>query len=402
MTDTTEPVSARRRRSRDQLLAVLAEHDAVSRADLSRLTGLSRSAVGACVASLLADGLVSEGAALSGASGRGRKAHVVRLRSVSGVVAGIDFGHSHITAAAATATGEILAECSEELDVDGRPTQALDAASSLVGRALAEAGHELDDVLGIAAGIPGPLDVRTQTVRAPTILSDWVGLDPADELSRRLGQPVAVGNDADMGARGERAYGAGQGLDDFLYIKASHGIGAGIVLGGRTYRGSTGIAGEIGHTQLPGATSWCRCGSRGCLETVVSLTQVRRQLIHVLKTGPASGPMAVPPLSELEPDSAAARVITDAGRTVGRVLADLVNCLNPAAIILGGELGTAGRPLVLGVRESVDRYAQPAGAQAVSVRSGRLGSRAELFGALATAVRQRSAVSAAADSGRLG
>jgi predicted NBD/HSP70 family sugar kinase len=395
MTASPGPVSARRRRTHEQILAVLAEHGAASRAELSRRTGLSRSAVGACVVSLLSEGLVAEGAAPSAAAGRGRRPSVVSLRSATGVVVGIDFGHAHVTAAVATGAGEILAECTGELDVDGRPMRALDTSAALVGQALEASGHELAHVLGIAAGIPGPLDVRTQVVRAPTILSDWVGLDPAAELSRRLRHPVVVGNDADMGARGERTYGVGRGLDDFFYIKASHGIGAGIVLGGRTYRGSTGIAGEIGHTQLPGATSWCRCGSRGCLETVVSITEVRRQLTHVLKTGAGGAAAEVPALADIEPNSAAARVITDAGRTIGRVLADLVNCLNPAAIILGGDLGTAGTPLVVGVRESIDRYAQPASAHAVSVRSGRLGQRAELFGALATAVASPAAAGAA-------
>lgn len=388
MTASTAPVSARRNRTREQLLTVLGQHDTVTRADLSRLTGLSRSAVGEGVTSLLADALITEDAESTGQATRGRRAGVLSLRSATGIMVGIDFGHAHVTAAVATGAGEILAECTHELDVDGQPQQALDTAATLVRRALKKAGQQPTQVLGIAAGVPGPLDVRTQIVRAPTILSDWVGLDPAAELSRRLQHPVLVGNDADMGARGERAYGAGRGLDDFLYVKASHGIGAGIVLAGRTYRGSTGIAGEIGHTQLPGATNWCRCGSRGCLETVVSVTEVRRQLSHVLRTGTGTTTTEIPPLAELATDSAAARVITDAGRTIGRVLADLVNCLNPAAIILGGELGTAGAPLVDGVRESIDRYAQPASAHAVTIRTGQLGHRAELYGALATAVGQ--------------
>ncbi|MCD9875689.1 ROK family protein [Streptomyces guryensis] len=212
---------------------------------------------------------------------------------------------------------------------------------------------------------------------------------PADELGRRFGHPVSVANDADMGARGEHAFGAARSLDDFLYIKASHGIGAGLVLAGRTYPGSTGISGEIGHTRLQDSTNLCRCGNRGCLETVVSITEVRKQLAHVLSSaGPETDPHSLPSLAEPAARPAAARVITDAGRTIGLVLADLVNCLNPAAIILGGELGAAGEPLVAGVRESVDRYAQPAGAHAVTVMASKLQQRAELLGAVATAMRQ--------------
>jgi predicted NBD/HSP70 family sugar kinase len=391
MTDRSDPsaMSARRRRTRDQVLEVLDRHPTVTRADLSRLTGLSPSAVSDVVAPLVANGQVTERSA-GRTGGRGRRPAVLSRPDVAGVVVGIDLGHAHVTAAVATTSGEVLVERTQALDVDHRPEQALDLAAGLAREALREAEFATADVLGIAAGIPGPLDVRTQVVRAPTILVDWVGRAPAVELSERLGHPVVVGNDADMGARGEQAYGAAQGLADFLYIKASHGIGAGIVLSGVTYRGSTGIAGEIGHTQLPGATSWCRCGSQGCLETVVSIGAVRRQLAHVLSTAASAvDEDSLPPLAELARDPAAARVITDAGRTVGRVVADLVNCLNPAAVILGGELGAAGEPFAAGVRESVDRYAQPAGAQAVDVLSGRLGSRAELLGTIAVAVPAR-------------
>jgi predicted NBD/HSP70 family sugar kinase len=390
MTAVSGPVSvsARRQRTRTQVLTALAEHDNLSRADLVRITGLSRSAVGACVAALVDEGLATEGPPLHDRyAGPGRRATTVRLHRRDGTVMGIDFGHAHIAVAVATMAGDVLAERVRDMDVDGRPRQALDAAADLAYRVLDEAGYAMPEIAGIAAGIPGPLDVRTRVVREPTILAEWIGLDPAAELGGRLGKPVVVGNDADMGASGERAYGAAQGIDDFLYVKASHGIGAGLVIAGRIYHGSIGIAGEIGHTQLPGAISWCRCGNQGCLETVVSITAVRRRLAHVLAGEHADADTELPPMQRLAAMPATARVITDAGRTIGRVLADLVNCLNPAAIILGGELGSAGAPLVAGVRESVERYASQANANAVTIAAGRLGPRAELLGAVVTAIR---------------
>jgi predicted NBD/HSP70 family sugar kinase len=383
----TGDISARRARTRQTVLAALTADGSATRAALSAATGLSRSAISECIADLLADGTVVEEPA-AGPGGRGRPATAVRLSRPDGVVLGVDLGHAHVTVAVATTGGDLLVERSADLDVDHRPHPALDLAASLATAALADAGRPAEDVRAVAAGIPGPIDVRTRVVRAPTILVDWVGIDPAAELAGRLGRPAVVGNDADMGAIGEYTFGAARGFADFLYIKASHGVGAGIVLGGRTYRGTTGIAGEIGHTQLPGATSWCRCGSRGCLETVASISEVREQLAHVLTT--ANEPTAaatLPPLPELVGNPAAARVITDAGRTIGRVVADLVNCLNPAAVVLGGELGAAGEPFVNGVRESIDRYAQPAAAQAVRTLPAELGARAELMGTVATAIR---------------
>src|SRR5919197_5658293 len=192
-----------------------------------------------------------------------------------------------------------------------------------------------------------------------------------------------------MGALGEQRFGAARGLDNFLYIKASHGIGAGIVIGGSIYRGATGIAGEIGHIQVVGATELCRCGSRGCVETLASVGVVRQQLAHVLSKSAAPLTEAdVPPLADLAGNSAATRVIADAGRTIGRVAADLVTCLNPSAIVVGGELGAAGEPFIAGIRESIDRHAQPASAHAVQVIGGQLGARAELLGTIAAALQE--------------
>lgn len=378
--------SARRQRSRQQLLTLIRERGSITRNDLGRLTGLSRSAIAEGVQTLIRDHLVvEEGTETVGSSsGRGRPAALLTPCRPDGLVAGIDFGHAHVSVAVAGTDGSVLVEHRKSVNVDDEAAAALDTAAVLLQRCLADASASASEVLSIAAGIPGPLDSSSHRVRSATILSAWVGLDPEQELSSRLGRTVHVGNDADMGAQGEMRFGSARGCRDFLYIKASHGIGAGLVLNGETYRGSIGIAGEIGHTQLPGASNWCRCGNRGCLETVVSITEVQRQLEHI-RVQNASFDESLS-LAFITNDPIAARVVTEAGRTLGRVLAELCNCLNPAAIILGGELGTAGRPLVAGVRESIDRYAQPAIAQAVDVRTAELGLRSELMGAVSRAM----------------
>jgi predicted NBD/HSP70 family sugar kinase len=378
--------SPRRRRSRQQLLTAIRAHNGITRSELSGLTGLSRSAVAEGVQALLAERLVTEHR-MDPSLGRGRPSASLVPAPARGEVAGIDFGHSHVSVAVAQSSGRVLAEHRRTVDVDHQGTAALDTAAELLARCLTDADLAPADLIAVAAGIPGPLDMKTGLVRSPTILSAWVNLDPARELSTRLGRPVQVDNDANMGAQGELRFGAARGCRNFIYVKASHGIGAGLVVNGDTYRGTLGIAGEIGHTQLPDAHNWCRCGNRGCLEAVVSISEVNRQLAHVrLEPGAHESDLS---LAATSSDHLAARVITGAGRTLGRVLADLCNALNPEAIILGGELGTAGAPLVLGVRESIDRYAQPAAAQDVSVRCAQLGLRSELMGAVATAIQHQ-------------
>ena len=378
------PALARHQRTPAQLLETIRDLGGVTRAELSRQTGLSRSAVAHAVAALLADGLITEREQGGSHAGqRGRPAALLTPSRPAGHVVGIDFGHAHVGVAIADTAGEVLAEGRFGADVDHHADEVLDASARLTRDLLGQAGVPLSQVRAIAAGIPGPLDPHTRALRPPAILAAWAGRDTGHELATRLGMPVEVANDADLGALGELRFGAARGRQDFVYVKASHGVGAGLVLGGRVYRGAAGIAGEIGHTSLPDATEWCRCGNRGCLETVVSLAQLRRRLARI-GISPAAGGAGWP-MKALQENTLAVRVLAEAGRILGRTLADLCNCLNPEAVILGGEIGVAGQPLVAGVRESIDRYAQPATAEAVQVLAAGLGARSELMGAVALA-----------------
>ncbi len=381
------PALARHQRTPALLLETIRDRGGVTRADLSRLTGLSRSAVAHAVAALLADGLIAEREPGGGHAGqRGRPATLLTPSRPPGHVVGIDFGHAHVGVAIADTAGEVLAESRLGADVDHHADEVLDTSARMTRDLLSQAGVPLSQVTAVVAGIPGPVDPRTRALRPPAILAAWAGRDAGRELATRLGRPVEVANDADLGALGELRYGAGRGRQDFVYVKASHGVGAGLVLGGRIYRGAAGIAGEIGHTSLPDATEWCRCGNRGCLETVVSLGPLSRRLARI-GIPPATGGAGWP-VSRLQENALAVRALTEAGRILGRALAGLCNCLNPEAVILGGEIGTAGPPLVAGVRESIDRYAQPAAAEAVQVLAAGLGARSELMGAVALAAGQ--------------
>ena len=377
--------SARRHRSRRQLLDVIRQESGVTRADLSLLTGLSRSAIADAVQDLLNDRLIAEDVMDAGkGAGRGRPSALLVTAPARGNVVGIDFGHDHVAVAVADADGRVLDEQRTEAQVDTQARAALDTASGMVSRLLIGTGVSLSDVRAIAAGVPAPLDVRTKRIRSTSIMSDWADLNPGEELSNRLGRQVITANDADMGAQGELRFGAARGLRDFIYVKASEGLGASLVLNGSVYQGSGGLAGEIGHTQLSDQGAWCRCGNRGCLETVVSTTFVHDRM-RESRIEPTD---AIHPLQDSAQHPVVARFVTESGRTLGKVLADVCNWLNPAAIILGGELGTAGQPLVDGVAESINRFTQPATAQAVDVRTAQLGMRSELLGAVAVAAQE--------------
>ena len=369
--------------NRLRVLDALRSRGAVSRADIARQTGLSRTTVSSLVSDLQEAGLVVEreqAGAPAGAQG-GRPPVLLALDRTLGTIIGIDFGHRHLRVAAADLSFAVLAEADLEIDVDASAARGLHAAVTLVEGVLEEADVERERVLGVAMGLPGPIDRATGMVRSGAILPGWVGLDPAAELGARLGLPVHLENDANVGALGEVTFGAGQGAEVVAYLRLSAGIGCGLVLGGRLFRGAQGFAGEIGHVLVDPDGPICRCGNRGCLETFVSGPAV----VELLRR--SHGPLTVPEAVALAQagDMGCGRAIADAGRVVGRAVADLCNYLNPDRVIVGGELAAAGELLLGPLRDAVCRFALPAAAGGAEVVAGVLGERAEVLGALALA-----------------
>jgi predicted NBD/HSP70 family sugar kinase len=165
------------------------------------------------------------------------------------------------------------------------------------------------------------------------------------------------------------------------YLRLSAGIGAGLVFDGELFRGAGGIAGEVGHVMVDPNGQMCRCGNRGCLETLVAPPA----LCELLRR--SHGPLTITELLSRAEDGDAGcqRALADAGQVAGRALADLCNYLNPDLIVIGGELSPAGELILAPMRESVRRYAIGAAADGVQVVAGTLGERAELLGSLALA-----------------
>jgi predicted NBD/HSP70 family sugar kinase len=375
-----------RERNRRRVLGALREAGTTSRAELARRTGLSRTTVSSLVGDLVREGLVAEHvdrASASGAQG-GRPPVLVSFDREAGVAVGIDFGKTHVTVAVADLGHAILAEARRKLPGDHAAAEGLDVAGELVGQALAEAGVGRDAVLGVGMGLPGPIQRDTGEVGSSAILPGWVGVRAAEAMSDRLGLPVRVDNDANLGALAEQAWGAGMGVDDLVYLKLATGIGAGFVLGGRLYAGAGGTAGELGHTIIDEDGPVCRCANRGCLETLASGAAA----IDLLR--PTLGDdLTLARLVDLtvEGDPACRRVVADAGRHIGRAVADLVNLLNPRRVIVGGELAACGAVLLDPLRTECRRHAISSAAADVDVVPSPLGDRAQVLGAVALVLR---------------
>lgn len=353
----------------------------LTQAEIARTTGLSAATVSNIVRELKESGTVE----VTPTSAGGWRARSVSLSGDAGIVIGVDFGHTHLRVAVGNLAHQILAEEAEPLDVDASAEQGFDRAELLVGRLLDATGVDRAKVAGVGLGVPGPIDVASGMLGSTSILPGWSGTQPALALGERIGVPVAVDNDANLGALGELVWGSGRGVRDLAYIKVAGGVGAGLVIDGQIYRGPGGTAGEIGHITLDESGPVCRCGNRGCLETFTAARYVLPLLEPTHGTGLTMEKVVA--LAK-EGDPGCRRVVADVGRYIGSGVASLCNLLNPSRVVLGGDLAEAGE-LVLGpIRTSVGRYAIPSAARQLELVPGSLGGRAEVLGALALALRE--------------
>jgi predicted NBD/HSP70 family sugar kinase len=364
--------------SAGQVVARLRAIGPMTRGEIGSTMGLSRTTVSSTVAQLMQDGWVNERPASGNVTGPGRPATVLTLTQQAGVAVGVDLGRTHARVALADLGHEVLAEQGLELQENWRAAEAFDAVEALVSEVVTSAGVDRTDIVGIGLGLPAPLDTSGHATSI-TIPPMWVHEDPAQALAQRLGAAVAVENDANLGALAEARWGAGRRFDTLFYVKASTGIGAGLVFGGRIFRGTAGTAGEIGHVTVDDNGLVCRCGSRGCLEVCVGGAALVAQLEHnQVEISSVADLIAAAGAGDL----ACCRVLADAGETLGVAIATVLNIINPDRVILGGELGTAGELVLGSLRESLGRHALTSAVRSTSIVKSQLGQRAEALGAV--------------------
>ena len=373
----------RRRTSRERVIGALRDRGPLSRAEIARHAALSRATVSSVLGELQEAGLVTEMNGAPAEAGQGRPASLLRLDPSAGTAVGIDFGKRHLRVAVADLGHQVLAERREDMQPDRAAAEDMDLAAELVEAVLAEAGVERSSVVGVGMGIPGPIDPESGELGSSTILPGWVGVRARQAMGERLGLEVSVDNDANLGVLSEWTWGAAQGCANAVYLKASTGIGAGLILDGRLFHGAGGTAGEIGHTIIDPTGPVCRCGNRGCLEMLVGAPA----LIELLR--PTHGELSIRELvAAARSDSTPCRrVIAEAGAAIGTATANLCNLINPERIVVGGDLAAAGELLLAPLREALERSAIPSAGRDVEVVQGTLGDRAEVLGAVALVLR---------------
>lgn len=305
----------------------------------------------------------------------------------------MDLGGTKILTALVDERGEVSSRV-RIATPKGGPEAVVDAVVEAVQEVCARAGIDRSAARGVGVGAPGPLDHESGVVFEPPNMPGWRDVPLAEMLSPRLGLRVAVENDANAAAMGERWVGAGAGTDDLIYITVSTGIGGGLILGGRLYRGVTGTAGEVGHMVIEAGGPRCGCGRLGCLEALASGTAIAREARAAVLAGQPTS-LSVIPVERLEAedvalaardgDPLARKVFARAAAALGTGIANLVNLFNPAMVIVGGGVARAGDLLFGPVRRIVHQEAFERPGAAVRIVPAALGDDVGVVGAAAVA-----------------
>lgn len=367
------------------LLNLIWSERAISRAEIARVTGLSRSTVSAIVEDLLETGLVSFRGA--GESQGGRPPVILGFEDDALALVGVDLGASHVSVIVTNLRGEARAWRTRNHTVRPDPEGSLALVDELIGEALYDAGMSDERIVGIGMGVPSPVNPKHPGKVSPLVMPRWRDVDIVGRLKAVHSCPVLLDNDANLGALAELWWGKGVGARDLVFIKVGTGIGCGHIIHGDIYRGATGVAGEIGHLTLDPNGPPCVCGLTGCLATYVGtdalLARTREALMSANHSMLSTDSLDIGTLVDAAygEDPVALRMIADAGRRLGTAIASLVNLNNPGQVILGGGLMRAGDLLLEPLRDTLRRRTLWLALDDFTIDVGALGERDIAIGA---------------------
>jgi predicted NBD/HSP70 family sugar kinase len=330
------------------LLHLIRSGRARTRGELGQVTGLARSTVAQRIDALKTAGLIVELDEAAPSTG-GRPPSLLGFNAEAGLILAADLGAHHSKVSVSNLLAEPIADVTAEIDIDLGPIEVLAWLDQAFRGLLVEIGRPISEVRGIGIGLPGPVDFAHGMAVNPPIMAGWHMFSVAEHFRGLYEVPVLVDNDVNIMALGEY-WVMEPKVEDFLFIKVGTGIGSGLILGGRLHRGAMGAAGDIGHIQTTSDDAICRCGNYGCLEATAGGGAIAA---HLRELGyDTSYARDVAKLVQ-EGNREATQRVRAAGRLIGQVLASTVNLLNPALIMVGGDMAKAESQLLAGIREVV-------------------------------------------------
>jgi len=355
-----EPVEGRgaghdtvRRINRQLILDYLRKHGPTPRVTIAKALHLSRATISSIIEDLINENLVHEGKKLRATQKGGRRATRVHFNADAGYAIGVDLGRTHLRIYLTNLETKPIDQWAQRFDMKIGWEEGLPFIAEKINELVKKNDKTWKKVRGIGVSIPGSPDPSFHKLISPPRLSNWSGVDIPEYLREKLQLPedfpIYLDNDGNMGALGESRYGAGVDIANLIYIKLSTGIGAGLILNGQLYRGSTGVAGEFGHVIIEADSPPCSsCGKRGCLEALAGLAAI----VEDARQGTSlhgSRPVAVedvPPdlmadvmIAAQNGDAASSAALIHAGERIGKAIGSyLINVYNPSMILLDGGI----------------------------------------------------------------
>jgi glucokinase len=324
-----------------------------------------------------------------------------RTSNLPPLVVGVDVGGSKVAAAVVEGNGAVRGRLVNPTNLTG-PRETLEGISLAVTRAIEAAGYKKSDVSGVGLGIPGKVDPAAG-IAVLSVNLGWRDLPIRDSLQDALGLPCFIENDVKAAALGELEFGAGRGLQNMIYLILGTGIAAGVIIDGRLYRGSAGMAGEIGHAVIDPKGPVCKCGAKGCLEAIASGPAIVARGALVAPpmgqegagkgesvSGPATAGAVFEAAARGEPG--AVEVVRETCEYLGLALQWLIMAFDPQLVVLAGGVAQAGKGLLEGVRRELEGLGEASYVfrevfGQTSLRLSQLGVDAGVLGAAALAAR---------------
>lgn len=316
------------------------------------------------------------------------------LNESSAYSLGIDIGGTKISTAVVNIKGEIITKTRIPTNAEKGVSEMVKRVVNAAEKTLQSSNLEKNKICGVGIGVPGPVDYEKGVLIFAPNLSGWRNVPFKKMIQQRINLPVYLENDANAAALGEKLFGSGRDVNNLVYITISTGIGAGVIINGKLYQGSTGTAGEVGHMTIDINGPLCECGNRGCFEALASGNAVAREMREMLSSGKSSVITKwVEEIKEVkaehvfkaarEGDVSAKKIVEKTCRYLAAGIGNVINLLNPELIIIGGGVSNAWDVIRGPVMKELKKRAFKPNLDAVKVICSKMGDDIGVLGAAA-------------------
>ena len=376
--------------NRSVVLNLIKDRGPLSRADISRITKLTRSTISSIVSYLIKKNLVKETGLSS--SGVGRKGILLKLNPKAYYVVGVDLGTLNTIAVVVDLEGKIMERVEHPTNSERSKDKVIERLKAVIHEVITASNINIQKIAGIGLAVPGLVDSK-KGIMLITPNFGWRNTPIGEILEKEFHTPIFIDNNNNVMALGEAEFGIAQGVRNFVCINVGMGIGSGIVINGELYRGETESTGEIGHTTVDYNGPKCSCGNYGCLEVMAAAPAIAKRAVKAVKEGKKTliSELVNSNLDEISAaivaeaankgDKLAQGIIEKTGEYLGTGIANIINLFNPQMVIIGGGVAQAGDLIFNPLKKTMEKRAFPVPAKVAKIVASSLGRDCTVIGA---------------------